>query len=267
MKKTPSGQGLKILGLFCIAVFFLVVISLIFKGYTVLVKSLFDGTHRFTFAQNGNPIRISSFAPDSKTISLLKVTHSAKPNEKSIENIVKIPIDATITDTAVSSPEQGSVDEYLKYLFFHYNAIDTKMTPLDLLRLWFFARSVHQTEILSETVTIFDKDTQANVVDKIAEDLFTDDAIVKENQSIQIVNATGVPGIGTDFARILSNMGGNVVSVSTATKINKKTTVSYYMQSSYTVEKLEKLLNTKAVIMKKKGISDIIITLGKDRVK
>lgn len=258
MKKTQSsGQGLRIFWLFCCTVLFLVLISLIVKGYTIIQKSLFDGTHRFTILQENNPVRLYSFAPDTNTISIVDIASQDK-KKVSLQDI-PVPIDATVMDKPSYDAMSNGVDPYLQNLFFHINDTKTAMTPLDLFRLWLFARSVDPTEIVSEKIQIQD-------FNKVATELFIDDAIVKENLSIQVVNASGVSGRGNDFSHILTNMGGNVVSVITAKKDSPKTTIQYYGQSSYTVKKLEKIVTKTATVSKKPGISDIVITLGKERI-
>jgi hypothetical protein len=109
--------------------------------------------------------------------------------------------------------------------------------------------------------------SQENKADNFFHEFFTDETIVNENKSIQVINGTGVSGFGSKFSRMLTNSGATVISVTTARKEVSKTTITYFGESSYTVEKIEKILKEKAKLLQKKGISDIIITLGKDKVE
>lgn len=255
---------MRIFWLFSTAVLLLIAISLVFKVYTVVAKSLFDGTHRFTIVQKSNPIRIYSFAPDVNQIAVLDIATSDVPFEI-LSKQVKIPVDATVAEKA-SDYSDDSVANHLKVLFFHYNERQTQMTMIDIARLWLFGQSVDQNEIVYKKIDAAAL-SEENTFDKIATELFWDDTIANEKQSIQVINASGVSGAGNDFARILSNMGGTVISVTTGKKEIQKTTIQYYRQPSYTVEKIEKILKKKATVSKKRRISDIIITIGKDAVK
>lgn len=249
---------MRIFWLFSTAVLLLIAISLVFKVYTVVAKSLFDGTHRFTVVQKSNPIRIYSFAPDVNRIAVLDIATSDVPFE-TLMNQIKIPIDVTV----LTHYSDDSVANHLQFLFFHYNEIQTQMTMIDIARLWLFAQSVDQNERVYKKIDAAAL-SEEHTFDKIATELFWDDTIADEKQNIQVINASGISGVGNDFARILSNMGGTVISVATGKKDVQKTTIQYYGQSSYTVEKIEKILGKRAVESPKQHISDIIITLGKD---
>lgn len=252
---------MRIFWLFSTVVVLLIAISLAFKVYTVVAKSLFDGTHRFTIVQKSNPIRIYSFAPDVNQIAVLDIATSDVPFETRM-NQIKIPIDVTV----LTHYSDDSVPNHLKFWFFHYNEIQTQMTVIDIARLWLFAQSVDQNERVYKKIDAAAL-SEENTFDKIATELFWDDAIANEKQNIQVINASGISGVGNDFARILMNMGGTVISVTTGKKDVQKTTIQYFGESSYTVEKIEKILGKKAVESPKQHISDIIITLGKDEIE
>ncbi|MBP9719008.1 MAG: LytR C-terminal domain-containing protein [Candidatus Levybacteria bacterium] len=253
---SKKSQSMRIVGLFCLAVGILVCVSLFFKFATVIAKSTFDGQHRFTILQRGNPVRFYSFAPDSNTISVLDVVTESKTPEK----LIAIPVDTAINDMEYH-PDSTEVEEYLRHVFFSINGLQTNMTALDVFRLWLFSRSVHANDIIVEKIEDISKFGRLNAK------LFSDETIIQEDKSIQIINATGVVGVGNDFSEQLSTIGGNVISVTTARKIVPKTIIQYYGESSYTLQKIEKMLHKKATSLQKQGISDIIIILGKDSVQ
>lgn len=260
-KESKKSNSLRILMFFFIVVCLLVGISLLLKLAVIVAKSTFDGQHRFTIAEGENPLRIYSFAPDNKTISVLEIT-AQKPVP--IKKLVKMPIDATIAATDALPKE--SVEDYVKYLFFHSNTVQTNMTVLDFLRLWLFVRTVDPSEIRFENLHI-SKSLESSAIDTIVKELFSDHTLIQESKSIQVINGTGISGLGNDFSRQLINSGGNVISVTSAHTESKKTYISYYGQSSYTLKKIESIFGKKAKPLQKRGIADIIIVLGKDIVR
>jgi hypothetical protein len=157
------------------------------------------------------------------------------------------------------------VENHLKDIFFAYDRLQTNMTVVDIVRLWLFTHSIRSNGIVHKKIegSLL---SQENKADNLLHELFTDETIASENKSIQVINGTGVSGFGSEFSRILANSGATVISVTTARKEVPNTTIKYFGSSSYTVQRIEKILKEKANVLQKKGISDIIITLGKDKV-
>ncbi len=266
-KDAGKSHSLRIVGLFCLAVAILIGVSIFFKIGILVSKSIFDGQHRFTFIQKGNPVRVYSFAPDIKTISILDVAGDNTSSDHLTKDLIKIPIDASLSSGGiVGSFAKGSVQDYLKYLFFHYSDIKTEMTPVDIFRLWLFASGVDTSNITSEKISLSDI-SESNKLDKLVTQLFSDATLQKENMSIQVINGTGISGWGSDFGQRLTNSGGNVISIITAHIDVPKTSIRYFGQHSYTLKKIEKIMKREAMPMQKHGISDIVITLGKDEIK
>jgi hypothetical protein len=94
-----------------------------------------------------------------------------------------------------------------------------------------------------------------------------DPAIYRENQSIEIVNATRIDGLGAKFASFISNIGGNPVMVSSSNDVIGKSKIIYYGKESYTVKKLSTYFNIKKENSKTRRLADVIIIVGKDLVQ
>jgi hypothetical protein len=93
----------------------------------------------------------------------------------------------------------------------------------------------------------------------------TDTDIASESVSIQIINATNISGVGQRLGKVLTNMGANVVDVSSAQTMQKKTTIAYYGEQSYTLGRLQKILAVKATKLTRQPIANIVITIGTDK--
>lgn len=269
-KKQNSGHTLRLVVLFCVLVSMLVASSLTLKLLALMEKSAFDGQHRFTILSKNQLI---SFAPDTKTMSILTVSQN-NTEIISIGKILGIPIDGSVTpqkeEYYYALKDGKDVSSVLKSVLLNVNAFETSLTVIDIARLWLYARSVPSYSVTTQQISIpldtFEPGEELSV-DKISSLLFTDNKILEEKVSIQIVNGTGVLGLGNRLARLLANIGGNVVAVSTSDVPVDISTISYYGRKTYTVEKLSILLGVKPSLLEQREISDIVIVLGANELK
>ncbi len=72
--------------------------------------------------------------------------------------------------------------------------------------------------------------------------------------------------MGNWTSRLLTNLGGSVVLISTASKEEETTSIAYSGKKTYTVERLEKILGLNAVKKETGAIANIVVVIGKDRV-
>jgi hypothetical protein len=141
--------------------------------------------------------------------------------------------------------------------------VQTNLTFFDSIRLFLFAKNVSSHDIFINTIDLKQQDTDTNSI--IARALIDSD-IVNESVSIQINNATGRSGIGQRLGKVLTNMGANVVDVSTARTIRPKTSISYYGATTYTLDRLQKKFHVIPVHLQNEQIANIIITIGEDKI-
>lgn len=272
MKKKKSEaskkSNLKLVFLFCLFIGLLVLGSIALKIIFLIAQSKYDGVHRFTITvaapQNKGDkksIAIYSFAPDAKNITVLSLKGDIV-HESLIGRYVGLPIDAQI---AFSRPLSDSPDGVLLASLERFDT-KTNLTIIDILRLFLYtksvpAHSVIQKELITDTK---EKSLDEGEIDRIVAPLFIDAAIAQERMSIQIINGTDTPGLANRLGRVLTNMGANVIAVSTSEPILPKSIIEYYGEKNYTVEKIMKIFGFTPRNVQKPGISDIIIKLGKD---
>ncbi len=158
--------------------------------------------------------------------------------------------------------------------------LTTNLDPADLARLWLAVRSLRsdqidfifmdQTGVLKEgkladnsKVNILDKDQ----FDQLFGNKFEDKQVRVQNVSVEVVNATDKEKVATQFARLLKNLGANVVVKSTSSQkeeINCRITVlDKNLLSSIIVKRMEKFYRCMGVKDDvSTALSDIKITLG-----
>jgi len=280
MKKNESQHSknnIQLAVLFCLLVVGLIGVSLLFKLGVVVSESIFDGNHRFTVAVIKNPALILSFSPNNQSISVLEVASKKGISELSknqLAQYLKIPIDAELHLEKIDQKKHfqyQTIDELannkklaaeLIQLIIRHNKLETKMTFVDHARLAFFSNSVSSNNITTSEIT---NKLDPFSVDKISSSLFEDADISSEKASLSIINGTDISGLGGRFERLVSNMGGNVVSISTSEKPFRLSEIIYSKEDSYTVSKLEKITGFPLIKRNKDGIYDVIIRLGTDQ--
>lgn len=263
-----TGKTVRFALLFFVFIFLIIIGSFVIKGITILKSSLFDGEHRFTvFLQSNNNTRhaLLSVSPKESTVSILHIDGKKISSPQELSLLLGLPIDAVVL-------QQGDDLIFLKSKFwdfiYSYKKVKTNMTFLDAARLFIFTKGIPEYNISEKTYSFLpdvsdQQDTTA--LDTLISSLFADSAITDEKRSIHIVNASGVLGLGNRVARIITNMGGNVVAVTTGDSMLPVSEIAYSEKESYTVQKLQRLLNVKSVLTNKHAISDIVVILGKDR--
>ena len=256
---THTRHSLRTLIIFCGVVFFLIGISLLVKTVQVIKTSQFDNEHRFTLAfVHNKKLDLVSIEPASK-----RITHLNIESQSSLDDTKRTV--GVFTDSTVVLEQPFSIDKgiasYMRDGILKKGA-DTTLSLFDLLRLSFLAQRVSKNDVISETITL---PAEKIHIDQVTQELFLDKALSDENSAIEIVNGTGIAGLGGRLERALVTMGANVIAVSNAEKKQQKSLIIYYGEKTYTVERLEKLL--KMPIQKKegRGLSDIIIIVGQDK--
>lgn len=241
-------------------VVFIVTISLISKILVVLRQSQFDDQHRFTTTvSNTKNIEIISFSPIARTIGVLKLSENLDP--KTINKFLAIPVDGFVFEDSLDLNQK--VDSLFLRMILDSKKLKTNLTIVDLLRLFALAKKLPENGINEIFIS---QDLSPSEIDGVVSQLINDETIQKERKRIEIINGTNVSGLGNRLARLITNMGGDVIIVATGNRPEKVSTISYNDDKSYTVERLAKILNFKSVNVQDKGIADITIVVGEDSV-
>lgn len=244
----------------------LVVVSVFLKGAILLKTSLFDGQHRFTIAiplgKENKTAEIISISPADQSVSRLTISAGIGP--LGMERFLEIPIDGTIVQSSHFF-EKGELDDTFKQLVIDFGGLRTNLTILDVIRIWWANHSISHHSVEDIDFHSASDISMSAQMDTLVQKLFSDSAISSEKQSISIINGTDISGFGNRLARLITNMGGNVVSVATSDQQIESTKIAYQGSKSYTVGKIEKILNVKAVRSKEAYFANIVVTLGEDK--
>lgn len=259
IKNNSSASNTKIAVIFFIFLAFVVLISLSFKIMEVIRASQFDGSKRFTLTMaNTRNIQVVSLSPNSKDIVIFKLNVNINPLEAG--RLLKIPIDGFIAQDSLDL-NQKIFPLFVRSIL-NYNSLKTNLTIIDIARIAMLTRTIPEDSINVKMV----KDARGLELDRIVGRLVNDVFIEKDNQTIQIINATGLNGLGNRLARLITNMGGNVIIVATEDSLRKKSTISYIDKKTYTIERLQKVLGYEVIREPEDAISDITVVIGEDKL-
>ena len=258
MKKSaqPKKNSLRTFVIFCGIVGLLIVISLSIKIVHSIQSSIYDPRHNFVVALHSDRyVTVYGIDPQDKEISVLHVDSHGKELEPGED--LGIAVDAIIPFEQTEKVQRLS--DVLPGLLFHGNYLGW----FDIARMILVTRGMEQSE-RTATELAYDE----TVVNSYTFDtLFSDEKIVQERLSIAIVNATGEAGIGRRLERVLSSVGGNVISVTTAQDTKEGSEVTYVTEKSYTQERITRLLGIQSRFTDQQSISDILIVLGRDALQ
>lgn len=241
---------------FFLIVFVAIVISIAVKIFLLINHSTFDGHHQFILElQHANQDQLVILNPTTNTVSILRV-HNMK-NEWDI-HAVEVPIDAVyqLPDDKQSASLQSI---FFGMIFRCHNPVCQGIDTVDAIKMYFFTKHIRPSDIQTADVSlpVSQQDFRATI-----QSIANDDTLYHEALSVSIINDSGEVGLGNKASQLLTDIGANVVSV-TSGEIQQNTTMqSIYGKESYSVQRLEKIFHLQSQKMQKAGISDIIITIG-----
>lgn len=252
-----EGRSLKTLLLYGFLVFIAITISLLVKIFFVIRASKFDQNHHFVVAivESHRVGEVLVVNPDANSMVMF-LTSGSKTTLDSLGRQLLILPDASII-LPDSMPISQNASHMLSQTMLHFPTVKTNLSFYDLVRLYFFTKSVPSAN--SNTLNL-----QHHLDATSGSRLLLDSAISQENMTIQIINATDIPGLGTRLAAMLSLMGANIVDVSTALTTQPSSKIQYYGDKSYTLLKLSQLLAYPVSTLSSQTVANIVITLGEN---
>jgi hypothetical protein len=255
-KKKEKKDNLRLAAVFTFLVLGLIFLSLIVKLAFLIRDSKFDGNHKFNVVFSGdNETDVVSFSPGSRSISILKLPGL----NQDLPLLLQVPIDGVIK--VKGNLNIKSISSILIKSNLPFGNSINKLTSIDLLRLSLFARAIPSNALYERELSQGLSQSQKETIISLT---FTDPDIYQENQSIEVINATEINGLGARLASFITNIGGNVILVSSSDKPIDKSKIIYYGEETYTINKLSSALNIPKEKNDKKRIADVIIIIGKD---
>lgn len=254
-KKNDQNKNLHLGFYFGILVFFIILVSIAFKIIDIVKSSKFDGNNNFTVAViSGKNTHIISASPKENSLKKLTITDINSANELNDFGIPYESVAKSDNDISVSAKS------YFSKILFQRDGLNSDLTVLDLIRLSIYSQKTDNSKIYEEEIS----SNKIDEINKLTAKWFQDPQILEENLKIEITNTTNVSGLGNRLGKEISNIGSNVVLITSSPNSVKESKI-YYKEDSYTVRKLSKLLNIPTEKKEISAISDILIEIGEDK--
>lgn len=256
-----ESSSLKTFYFYIICVVLVIVVALLIKLLFVVQASKYDGSHHFTLVitKDQRVKEIFAFSPQVPSLSVLRV----RDNNISFTSLGKnhgIAADAQL-EVGDAIPLRQEAITTMWEVVRKYASVSTDATIVDFIRLSLLSREILSSNKVVRDITLNENNYENNAF--IARAL-NDPTIFSENVSIQVINASNVSGAGERLGRVLTNMGANVVDVSTSHTPHLRSEIQYFGERSYTNEQIEKYLAFAVSQVSAQPIADIVIILGED---
>ncbi|MDO8639573.1 MAG: LytR C-terminal domain-containing protein, partial [bacterium] len=217
----------KIAVIFFVILLFFVSLSLVFKLVLVIRAGQFDDSKRFNLTiSNNKNLEVMSLASIAKTIAVFKLDRNI--GSKEAGRFLKVPIEGFMQCNCLDLNQKP--DSLFLKAILNYKKVQTNLTIIDLVKLLVFSKKVTPGEITTKNIS---GDLIPSELDKIVGRLVSDELIEKDNQTIQIINGTDIIGLGNRLARLVTNMGGDVIILATSDSTKKESVISYIDQKTY----------------------------------
>ena len=260
MARNKKETNLGLAGLFVLLVLGLIILSLLLKVFFIFRDSKFDGSHSFIVGFVGpTRTKLVAFNPQNKTMSTVDINESL--SKAMLAKVLEIPVDGIVK--AQNNIQDKDIASLLLQSATPFSTSLEGITFIDAFRLSVFAKTIQIGSVYDRDLGSSLNDAQKATILTLS---FTDPVIYQENLGIQIINASDVSGIGSRLASLVTNIGGNPILVTTADTPQNASKIIYYKTKSYTAQKLSDYLGIPAEESDKKGIADVIIIIGKDKI-
>lgn len=261
-EELSKNRSLKKVFVFILIVLLLLLISVTIRLFYLVKDSKYNGRDQFTISviTTSNKSSIISFDPQNKSISHVLLVGERR--NISPGRILGVLVDSNID--LGKDLKSYSIPKILFNTLLRPGTRKEEITHIDIIRLLVFANSLSPSGYFEEIINLNSSD---DTVSGIAQKLFTDTNIIRERKSIEIVNGTGISGLGKRLERVLKNIGCNVVAVNANLKKTDRSEIITYEKDSYTAEKLQKKLRYPYKVSSKRDIADIKIIIGIDGIR
>lgn len=240
---------------FILSVTALIIISVIVHTVLILKNNNFRNNSFSILVSSPKPFLLEVHKNPPKVI-ILPISSKKSLSDKRIQTSLSlgIPIDGVIKSSG--EVERDFIFSYINLItnVFSSRYVFQNVTIFDYLKIFFIASN---TDEQSRTTFTFDSLSVSQV-----SEIFRDSEIFNEAKSIEVINATNVEGLAGKTAEVIKNLGGNIVSVTTA----KAKKISFVSSSNenLTAKRISRLLQIPLTFDKTSNISDIQIVLGED---
>lgn len=261
-----KNQSIKYLKIFLLVVLVGAVFSIAFKVFRVIdnhkLKS--DSYNILYLSKDAYAVQFNTNEKKLNMISIKNAGNELSKNSR-IKNslILGIPFDGMIIDLKDNLDFFLSNKKIVSVILSGKRKSINNLNEFDILKLYFS----YKFSGLKKTTKVVNDIADKSMVEQFVEEDFVNKSIFNDKSSLEVINATGINGFGTQVSQMLKNEGYNVVSVTSQTasfgssKIINRTVDSPYFK------KLVGFFNLPNEREEGTAVADITIILQNDWVR
>lgn len=140
------------------------------------------------------------------------------------------------------------------------------VNQFDILKIYLYSVFISKNERVFHEIKDIKSNFKENNQLKDFGNLFQDNDIFNEKISAEVINSTGIDGVGGRVSDILKSAGFNVISVESGDH-KKSIIIDRVSSKNVSVPRLKKTFNMETKKINEAGASDITIILGQDILK
>ncbi len=262
-------QTLNYIKFFLLVIFFAAMVSIAYKITMSFKNSTFKygSFNLLVLTHDAYLVHIDEL---QKKMSVFKINNGVGYliNKSRLYETLKIgiPVDGQVfvKNNSTFSVERNFLNEQelLSLLLMPANYKNDHLDNVDILKIYLLTKQISPAD---RNVNIVPNLTDRPVIQQNTTSNISDPQIFNDNQSVQIINATGADGVGGALATALKNLGYNVVSVGTGD--SKKSAILSDNPTSESVVRLKDYLDFPIFLKSSNSVADITIVLGSDLEK
>ncbi len=253
-KKKKTSRNTLLAAVFLSLIAGIILLSGVLKIFLIVKNSKFGQEGGFSiFVTNKKQNKIITFRKDRNTISVLSI----KGKTGDIYKFVEVPIDGILQEEKIGIEDSPS--EIVSEIALKTLKAKGDINILDAARMLIMVKFISPGDIIEKEIDVNYSEAQR---DSILTSIFSDPIIEEEEVEIEVINDTEKQGVGNRLARLISNMGGSVVLVSTGDGTSDS--AIYSDSDSYTVKRLSQVLNFPIVKGKMSKIAEVTVLVGKN---
>lgn len=264
LRKLKKRDNIFYLKVFLYIVGIFIIVSVIYRGIMLWNKRFYITPSFKTLILAKDAYIVNTDRASGRfTVAIWKGKGKELSGKSKLENsiILQTPINGEL----IQSPSEYysglifsyfSVQNMIHVLFPNQNHQYKDMNIFDMIKIYFSAKSVSNSNITEEEIN-------NNTSPDNLYNLFKDQTVINEKASVEIINAAGINGLGTKIATMLKNGGFNVVSV-TSSDIMDKSKIIYRVSLSPTLRHLFQIFPFPSFYNSETSIADVSVILGRD---
>lgn len=272
-KENSSVASFQYLKVFLFVLALLILVSLGQRTFTFIRESKFTGDH-FVFlviSSEWHLVAVDRQQTQVSIVTLDNVKFDANWRVEKLSYEIGIPIDAVIR-----FDHKKTFGNFYREFFSWNMANEMFMSKsfqsmegantLDILKMYFAARSLRFQGERSLSLT-----QENGEMNRETEDIFSrflsDSRLKTENTSVEIVNSSGINGVGRRVAQLLTNLGFHIISV-TSSEVRFPSQIAFRGDKSYAAQRLERIFQIPSFHSSSQTtIADVTVVIGEDYVK